>query len=206
MPRSSRPMPRLTRSRTPTRKCCPTSAATSRKWTTTMRGSFARRSTAPTPTRAGISGVPGLPDSQNDVGGWEDYGTVTRPADWDTDHDGLPNWWEQIKGLNPNSPPGDFSDSNGDPGRRRIHEPRRLSELAGRAAFRLYAMARHSTLTSRNSRAASPTTARFTPSARRPTARSRWSAAVAPRASPRASPPTPSAASPSASPTRRATA
>jgi len=62
-----------------------------------------------------ISGVPGLPDSQNDVGGWEDYGTVTRPADWDTDHDGLPDWWEQIKGLNPNSPPSDFSDSNGDP-------------------------------------------------------------------------------------------
>ena len=62
-----------------------------------------------------ISGVPGLPDSQDDVGGWEDYGIVQRPADWDTDHDGLPNWWEQIKGLNPNSPPGDFSDSNGDP-------------------------------------------------------------------------------------------
>jgi len=62
-----------------------------------------------------VSGLPGLPDSQNDVGGWEDYGSVTRPADWDTDHDGLPNWWEQIKGLNPNSPPGDFSDSNGDP-------------------------------------------------------------------------------------------
>lgn len=62
-----------------------------------------------------VSGVPGLPDSQNDVGGWEDYGNVTRPADWDTDHDGLPDWWERIKGLNPNSAPGDFSDSNGDP-------------------------------------------------------------------------------------------
>jgi len=57
----------------------------------------------------------GLPDSQEDVGGWEDYGTAARPADWDTDHDGLPDWWEQIKGLNPNSTPGDFSDSNGDP-------------------------------------------------------------------------------------------
>ena len=60
-------------------------------------------------------GSPGLPNSQNDVGGWEDYGTATRPADWDTDHDGLPNWWETIKGLNPNSPAGNFSDSNGDP-------------------------------------------------------------------------------------------
>ena len=62
-----------------------------------------------------VSGVPGLPDSQNDVGGWEDYGTATRPAGWDTDHDGLPDWWETIKGLNPNSPAGNFSDSNGDP-------------------------------------------------------------------------------------------
>ncbi len=60
-------------------------------------------------------GSPGLPNSQNDVGGWEDYGNHNRPADWDTDHDGLPNWWEQIKGLNPNSPAGNFSDSNGDP-------------------------------------------------------------------------------------------
>ena len=62
-----------------------------------------------------VSGSPGLPDSQNDVGGWEVYPSVTRPADWDTDNDGLPDWWEQIKGLNPNSAPGDFSDSNGDP-------------------------------------------------------------------------------------------
>ncbi len=60
-------------------------------------------------------GSPGLPNSQNDVGGWEDYGNYSRPADWDSDHDGLPGWWEQIKGLNPNSAPGDFSDSNGDP-------------------------------------------------------------------------------------------
>jgi hypothetical protein len=62
-----------------------------------------------------VSGSPGLPDSQADVGGWEDYGNHARPADWDTDNDGLPNWWEQIKGLNPNSPAGNFSDSNGDP-------------------------------------------------------------------------------------------
>ncbi len=62
-----------------------------------------------------FGGSPGLPNSQNDVGGWEDYGTATRPADWDTDHDGLPDWWETIKGLNPTSPANDFSDSNGDP-------------------------------------------------------------------------------------------
>jgi len=62
-----------------------------------------------------ISGVPGLPDSQTDVGGWEDYPEIVRPPDWDTDHDGLPNWWETLKGLNPNSALGDFSDSNADP-------------------------------------------------------------------------------------------
>ncbi len=62
-----------------------------------------------------VSGKPGLPDTTADVGGWEDYGNTVRPADWDTDHDGLPNWWEEIMGLNTQSAPGDFSDSNGDP-------------------------------------------------------------------------------------------
>lgn len=55
-------------------------------------------------------GSPGLPNSQNDVGGWEDYGNYSRPAGWDTDNDGMPNWWEQIKGSNPN-----VADHNGDP-------------------------------------------------------------------------------------------
>lgn len=62
-----------------------------------------------------FGGSPGLPNSQDDVGGWENYGNAVRPADWDTDHDGLPNWWEAIKGLNPNSPAGNFADSNSDP-------------------------------------------------------------------------------------------
>jgi hypothetical protein len=57
-----------------------------------------------------VSGSPGLPDSQADVGGWEDYGNHTRPVDWDTDNDGMPNWWEQINGSNPN-----VADHNGDP-------------------------------------------------------------------------------------------
>jgi hypothetical protein len=56
-------------------------------------------------------GSPGLPNSQNDVGGWEDYGNHSRPVGWDTDNDGLPNWWEQIKGLNPNSPTNNFADT-----------------------------------------------------------------------------------------------
>lgn len=61
-----------------------------------------------------VTGKKGFPDVETDVGGWEDYGTATRPADWDTDHDGMPNWWEAIKGFNPNSAPGDFSESNSD--------------------------------------------------------------------------------------------
>jgi len=71
---------------------------------------------------------PGFIDSQNDVkdftnnpaapnyslnAPWPPYATYNVPAD--TDHDGLPDWWEQIKGLNANSAPGDFYDSNGDP-------------------------------------------------------------------------------------------
>lgn len=46
----------------------------------------------------------GLPDSQDDVGGWEDYPEVHRPAEWDTDGDGMPDKWELGKRLNPNDP------------------------------------------------------------------------------------------------------
>ena len=56
------------------------------------------------------TGLPGLPDSQDDVGGWEDYPEVHRPAGWDTDHDGMPDEWEKAHGLNP----GDAADGNQD--------------------------------------------------------------------------------------------
>ncbi len=75
----------------------------------TIDGTYTYTGTGP------YGGSPGLPNSQDDVGGWEDYGSAVRPANYDTDHDGLPDWWELAKGLNPNSAPGDFSDSNGDP-------------------------------------------------------------------------------------------
>ena len=61
-----------------------------------------------------VSGLAGLPDSETDVGGWETYPEIHRDANWDTDHDGLPDWWEVIRGLNTNSPAGDFSDANVD--------------------------------------------------------------------------------------------
>lgn len=59
--------------------------------------------------------IPGIIDSQNDLGPnpWPDYKTYNVPDD--SDHDGLPDSWERKHGLNPNSPPGDDSDSNGDP-------------------------------------------------------------------------------------------
>ncbi|MBN1180997.1 MAG: T9SS type A sorting domain-containing protein [Bacteroidales bacterium] len=61
-----------------------------------------------------ISGLPGLPDSQSDVGGFESYPSFTRPDSWDMDHDGLPGWWESLHGLDTNSALNDFSDANAD--------------------------------------------------------------------------------------------
>ena len=59
-------------------------------------------------TRAGtftykgsVTGLPGLPDSQKDVGRWDNYPEVHRPAGWDTDHDGIPDAWELAHGLDP---------------------------------------------------------------------------------------------------------
>jgi hypothetical protein len=56
------------------------------------------------------TGLPGLPDSQDDVGGWDNYPEVHRAADWDTDGDGMPDAWEKSHGLNPK----DATDGNGD--------------------------------------------------------------------------------------------
>ena len=79
-------------------------------------------------TQTPSANSPGIIDSQTDVHDytnditkpnyspnypWGPYNTFNVPLD--TDHDGLPDWWERIKGFNTNSPAGDFSDSNGDP-------------------------------------------------------------------------------------------
>jgi len=68
-----------------------------RKGTTTYKGSK--------------TGLPGLPDSQEDVGGWEDYPEIHRPVGWDTDGDGMPDKWEIRKGLNTH----DSADGAADP-------------------------------------------------------------------------------------------
>lgn len=56
----------------------------------------------------------GFPDKVADAGGYENYPEVHRPDNWDTDKDGLPDWWEIVKGLNPRSAKGDFSQTNAD--------------------------------------------------------------------------------------------
>lgn len=61
-----------------------------------------------------VTGKKGFPDNEADAGGYENYAVINRYASWDTDQDGLPNWWETIKGTNVNSGSGDFSDSNAD--------------------------------------------------------------------------------------------
>ncbi len=61
------------------------------------------------------TGYKGLPDNENDVDGYEDYPEEQRPQDFDSDLDGLPDWWENLYGTDPHSPAGDFTDSNSDP-------------------------------------------------------------------------------------------
>lgn len=64
--------------------------------------------------KGGKTGLPGLPDSQDDAGGWENYPEVHRPAGWDTDHDGMPDEWEKAHGLNPTDPSDANKDLTGD--------------------------------------------------------------------------------------------
>lgn len=56
------------------------------------------------------TGLQGLPDTEEDVGGYEDYPEEQRSADWDTDQDGMPDWWEELTGSNKDTP-----DNNADP-------------------------------------------------------------------------------------------
>lgn len=56
------------------------------------------------------SGIKGEIDHEDDQGGWEAFPEETRPADWDTDRDGMPNWWEEMTGSDPN-----VADNNSDP-------------------------------------------------------------------------------------------
>ena len=55
------------------------------------------------------SGIKGEIDNEADItgaenGGWEVWPEEQRAADWDTDQDGMPDWWERVKNSDPNSP------------------------------------------------------------------------------------------------------
>jgi hypothetical protein len=64
--------------------------------------------------KGSVTGKPGFPDKESDVGGYENYPIVSRASNWDTDKDGLPDFWEKMIGTSPNSGANDFTDSNGD--------------------------------------------------------------------------------------------
>lgn len=69
-----------------------------------------------TSTVGSRSGKKGLIDSEEDSGcegfDLEKLGITTesRPSDWDTDQDGMPDWFEELKGTNPHN-----ADNNEDP-------------------------------------------------------------------------------------------
>lgn len=65
--------------------------------------------------RGSVTGKAGFPDREWDVGGWEAYPGYLRSENWDSDLDGMPDWWENAHGTNPNSGKDDFSESNADP-------------------------------------------------------------------------------------------
>ena len=56
------------------------------------------------------SGLKGEIDHEDDCGGFEDYPEESRPAGYDTDQDGMPDWWEALAGSNPAE-----ADHNADP-------------------------------------------------------------------------------------------
>ena len=54
--------------------------------------------------KGSITNSPGIIDKVSDVKGYTEanFGTGSRPADFDTDKDGIPDEWEKANGLNPN--------------------------------------------------------------------------------------------------------
>lgn len=68
--------------------------------------------TRTTSTKGSHTGLRGLIDKESDAEGFDGLNIieVIREADFDTDQDGMPNWWENLNGLNIN----DAADGNGD--------------------------------------------------------------------------------------------
>lgn len=57
--------------------------------------------------KGSITKSPGIIDKVSDVNGYTEanFGKGSRPADFDTDNDGIPDAWETANGLNPNDAP-----------------------------------------------------------------------------------------------------
>jgi len=65
--------------------------------------------------KGSVSGLPGLIDRESDQGGYESYPSTSRAVGFDTDADGLPDWYETYIGTSTKSASGDFSNANADP-------------------------------------------------------------------------------------------
>jgi len=66
-----------------------------------------------TATHGGAKGAgSGIIDSQDDVGGWPELRSLEPPLD--SDGDGLPDWWKEAHGLDPNDPAEGNRDRTGD--------------------------------------------------------------------------------------------
>ena len=59
------------------------------------------------------SGIRGEIDDEQDAGGFEDYPAEQWPSNYDSDLDGLPDWWEEIRGTRA-MPRGNYVDTNKD--------------------------------------------------------------------------------------------
>lgn len=51
-----------------------------------------------------LSGIKGEIDNEQDAGGWENFPEEHRAANFDTDQDGIPDWYEDITGTDPKKP------------------------------------------------------------------------------------------------------
>lgn len=60
--------------------------------------------------KGSISGHYGLIDNEADCGGYEVYPEMARDSTYDTDQDGMPDWWEELSGADPA-----VADNNADP-------------------------------------------------------------------------------------------
>ena len=59
------------------------------------------------------SGIRGEIDDEQDAGGFEDYPAEQWPGNYNSDLDGLPDWWEEIRGTRA-TPRGNYVDTNKD--------------------------------------------------------------------------------------------